>query len=41
VKICLLRFCEDLFVCLFSFVGTDVFTSFQYAASEKEKKSAI
>ena len=38
VKICLLRFCEDLFVCLFSFVGTDVFTSFQYAESEKEKK---
>ena len=38
VKICLLRFCEDLFVCLFSFVGTDEFTSFQYAESEKEKK---
>ena len=38
VKICLLRFCEDLFVCLFSFVATDVFTSFQYAASEKERK---
>ena len=41
VKICLLRFCEDLFVCLFIFVGTDVFTSFQYAASEKVKESAI
>ena len=41
VNIYFLRFCEDLFVCLFSFVGTDVFTSFQYAASEKEKKSAI
>ena len=40
VKICLLRFCEDFFVCLFSFVGTDVFTSFQYAASRKEKESA-
>ena len=38
VKISLLRFCEDLFVCLFSFVATDVFTSFQYAASEKERK---
>ena len=37
VKICLLRLCEDLYVCLFIFVGTDVFTSFQYAASEKEK----
>ena len=41
VKICLLRFCEDLFVCLFSFVGTGVLPSFQYAASEKEKESAI
>merc|ERR1712223_933525 len=38
VKICFLRFCEDLFVCLFIFVGTDVFISFQYAVSEKRRK---